>query len=99
MNVSGNSTSWATAGAASAFETTDATATPRAQKLAAPSTSVSMIASQCDGTGTTYSRPKYELFPVPPKSAPMMTTNTTGKMKVNMALCGFRQNDSCSYRT
>jgi hypothetical protein len=29
----------------------------------------------------------------------MMATNTTGKIKVNTALCGFRQNDSCSYRT
>ena len=29
----------------------------------------------------------------------MITTNTTGKMKVNTALCGFRQNDTCSYRT
>ena len=29
----------------------------------------------------------------------MMTTNTTGKMKVKIALCGFRQNDSCSYKT
>ena len=57
MNISGNSTSWATAGAASAFEISDATATPRAQKLAAPSTSVSMMASQCDGNGTPYNRP------------------------------------------
>ena len=29
----------------------------------------------------------------------MMVTNTTGKMNVKIALCGLRQNDSCSYRT
>jgi hypothetical protein len=29
----------------------------------------------------------------------MMITNTTGNTKVNIALCGFLQNDSCSYRT
>jgi len=56
-NSSGNSTSCATAGAASAFEITDATATPSAQKLAAPSTSVSAIAGQSDGNGTPYTRP------------------------------------------
>ena len=29
----------------------------------------------------------------------MRATNTTGKTNVNMALCGLRQNDSCSYLT
>ena len=29
----------------------------------------------------------------------MMTMNTTGKMNVKIALCGLRQNESCSYRT
>ena len=28
-----------------------------------------------------------------------MITSATGNTKVKMALCGFRQNDSCSYRT
>jgi len=47
----------ATAGAASALEITDAAATPSEQKLAAPSASVPMIASQFVGSGTPYSRP------------------------------------------
>ena len=51
MNSSGNKTSWTTAGAASALRISDATATPSAQKLAAPSTSVSAIAGQWVGSG------------------------------------------------
>jgi len=39
---------------------------------------------------------KYELLPLPPKSAPKTTMITTGKTNVKNALCGLRQNDSCS---
>ena len=44
MKSSGNKTSCTTAGAASELRISEATATPRAQKLAAPSTSVSASA-------------------------------------------------------
>jgi hypothetical protein len=39
---------------------------------------------------------KYELRPEPLNRAPMTVRNTTGKRNVKIALCGFRQNDSCS---
>jgi hypothetical protein len=59
MNTRGSRTSWTTAGAASALRIKEATATPRAQKQAAPSTSVTTIAGHRAraGSGTPYSRP------------------------------------------
>src|SRR5690606_26118445 len=63
--TSGNRTNWTTAGAASALRIKAATATPIAQKLAAPSSRVTTIGSHCDrsGTGTPYSRPTRTISP------------------------------------
>ena len=52
MKSSGNKTSCTTAGAASELRISEATATPRAQKLAAPRTGASASAGQCVGSGT-----------------------------------------------
>ncbi len=52
MKTSGNRTNCTTAGAASELRISEATATPSAQKLAAPRTSVTAIASQWVGSGT-----------------------------------------------
>jgi len=67
MNSSGNKTSCTTAGAASALRIREATATPSAQKLAAPSTSASAIAGQWVGSGIP------NRAPMPVMSATSMT--------------------------
>jgi len=64
MNTSGNSTSCTTAGAASELRISEATATPSAQKLAAPRTSATAIAGQWVGSGV-------------PKAAPMPVMSAT----------------------
>jgi hypothetical protein len=56
-NTSGNRTSCTTGGAAAALRISEATATPSAQKLAAPSTSATAMAAQWPGMGTPYRRP------------------------------------------
>ena len=70
MNTRGNRTSCTTAGAASALRIREATATPSAQKLAAPSTRAAPIAAHWVGSGTP------NRWPTPTMSATSTTLTT-----------------------